>query len=157
MMAGTLRWVLLFNLEIVHVGDIRVLHPSSTNKPVMSCIRPRKALLRKSVIVTDPACHFDADPDPDPSSQIQVQTHKKFSSRLIFHTFWLVICKLMRIRNRIQLITLMRIRSSLSLRSGSGSGSYHSILSGSGSATLGITLQTYKTGFWVMLDIAMFF
>jgi hypothetical protein len=44
---------------------------------------------------------------------------KKCSNRLIFHTFWLVICKRMRIRIlfiilmwiRIQLITLMRIRS----------------------------------------------
>ncbi len=59
----------------------------------------------------DLACHFDADPDP--SSQIKVQTHKMFSSRPIFHIFWLVICKLMRIRNRIQLITLMRIRIQL--------------------------------------------
>ncbi len=34
------------------------------------------------------------------------------SNRLIFHTFWLVICKMMRIRIRfrIQLITLLRIR-----------------------------------------------
>ncbi len=64
----------------------------------------------------DPACHFDADPDPtlhfdadpDPSFQIKAQNlEKKCSNRLIFHTFWLVICKLMRIR--IQLITLMRI------------------------------------------------
>jgi hypothetical protein len=31
----------------------------------------------------------------------------------IFHTFWLVICKLMRIRIQIQLITLMRIRIQL--------------------------------------------
>jgi hypothetical protein len=37
---------------------------------------------------------------------------KKCSNRLIFHTFWLVVCKLTKIRNRfpIQLITLMRIR-----------------------------------------------
>ncbi len=42
---------------------------------------------------------------------------KKSSNRLLFHTFWLVICELMRIRIRIQLITLMRI----------GTGSYLSI------------------------------
>jgi hypothetical protein len=38
---------------------------------------------------------------------------KKCLNRLIFHTFCLVICKLMRIR--IQFITLMRIRTSFSL------------------------------------------
>jgi hypothetical protein len=63
----------------------------------------------------DPACHFDedpeptfhfnADPDQEPSIQIKAQTLKKCSIRLIFLTFWLVICQLMRIR--IQLITLM--------------------------------------------------
>jgi hypothetical protein len=56
----------------------------------------------------DPACHFDADPDPtfhfdpnpDPSFKKQMlKTSKKSSNRLIFHTFWLVICKLIRIRN----------------------------------------------------------
>ncbi len=58
----------------------------------------------------DPTFHFDTDPDlyPDPSFQIKAQNlEKKCSSRLIFHTFWLVIYKLMRIR--IQHITLMRI------------------------------------------------
>jgi len=51
----------------------------------------------------DPACHLD----PDPSFPL-----KKCSNRLIFHTFWLVIWKLMRIRIRIriQLITLMRMQ-----------------------------------------------
>jgi hypothetical protein len=55
---------------------------------------------------------FDADPDPtfyldadlDPSFQIRLK--KKCSNRLIFHTFWFVFYKLMRIR----LITWMRIR-----------------------------------------------
>ncbi len=68
----------------------------------------------------DPACHFDADPDPDPtfrsdadpdpSLQINAQkvTLNKCSNRLIFYTFWLVICKLFRIW--IQIFTLMRIR-----------------------------------------------
>jgi hypothetical protein len=52
--------------------------------------------------------------DPDPSFQIKVQKFEKFTqigSYIIihvFHTFWLVICKLMRIR--IQLRTLMRMR-----------------------------------------------
>jgi hypothetical protein len=55
--------------------------------------------------------HFDADPDPDPSFQMKAQNLKKvYSNLLIFHTFWLVICKLMRFRIRIQLKTLMRIR-----------------------------------------------
>jgi hypothetical protein len=48
---------------------------------------------------SDPTFNPDADPDPDPSFQIKV----------LFHTFWLVICKLMQIR--IQLITLMRIHN----------------------------------------------
>jgi hypothetical protein len=55
----------------------------------------------------DPAFHFDANLDPD--SNFQIQAHlKKCSNRLIFHTFWLVIYQLMRMR--IQLIILMRIR-----------------------------------------------
>jgi hypothetical protein len=55
----------------------------------------------------DPACHFDADPDPDPTfhlmririlaSKSRLKTLKRFSNRFIFHTFWLAICKLMRI------------------------------------------------------------
>jgi len=49
-----------------------------------------------------------ADTDPDPGFQIKTQTLEKCSCRVIFHTFWLVICKLMRIK--IQLITEMRIR-----------------------------------------------
>ncbi len=42
---------------------------------------------------------------PDPSFQIKAQTLKIVLNRLKFHTFWLVICKLMRIRFLIQLIT----------------------------------------------------
>jgi hypothetical protein len=53
----------------------------------------------------DPTFHPDADPDPEPSFQIKAQTLEKV---LIFHTFWLVICKLMWIR--IPLITLIRMR-----------------------------------------------
>jgi hypothetical protein len=80
----------------------------------------------------DHACNFDADADSDPavtlmqirvrilsfsltrimhgpvpSFKIKAQTLKKWSNRLIFHTFWLVICKLMPI--------LIRIRIQLSL------------------------------------------
>jgi hypothetical protein len=67
----------------------------------------------------DTACHVEADPDPgptfhfdadqDPSFKIKAQKskpRKKCSTRLIFHTLWLVIGKLIRIR--IQLITLIR-------------------------------------------------
>jgi hypothetical protein len=67
----------------------------------------------------NPACHFDGDPDPDPTfpfdadPDLSIQTKAKklvkCSNLLIFHTFWLVICKLMRIRIQIQLVTLMRI------------------------------------------------
>ncbi len=53
--------------------------------------------------------NFHSDQDPDPSLQIKAQTHEKCLNRLIFHTFWLVICKLMRIR--IQFITSMQIRT----------------------------------------------
>jgi hypothetical protein len=46
----------------------------------------------------------DADADPDPSFQVKAQNLEKvlMACRLIFHTFWLVVCKLMRMR--IQLI-----------------------------------------------------
>jgi hypothetical protein len=77
----------------------------------------------------DPACHFDADPDPtfdfdadpdpDLASKKRLKTLKKCLNKRIFHTYWLVICKLMRIRIRNQLITLMRMRT--------GSGSYLSV------------------------------
>jgi hypothetical protein len=59
-------------------------------------------MLRASV--ADTASHFDADPDPtfhfdavpdlDPSFKKRLKTLKKGSNRLIFHTFWLVICKI---------------------------------------------------------------
>ncbi len=55
-------------------------------------------------------CTFHFDADPDPSFPIKAQNLEKCKNRLLFHTFWLVICKLMRIRIRIQAITLMRIR-----------------------------------------------
>jgi hypothetical protein len=57
----------------------------------------------------DPTFYPDEDPDPVPSFQIEAQTLEKL---LIFHTNSLVIGKLMRIRIRfrIQLITLMKIR-----------------------------------------------
>ncbi len=69
-------------------------------------------------IVADPH-HIDADPNPafyfesgcGSGSLLPNKSSKpwkKCSNRLMFRTFWLVICKLMRIR--IQLITLMRIR-----------------------------------------------
>ncbi len=79
--------------------------------------------------------HFDADPNSDfylvriwwfvsgsdfspwcesgsrSRLPIKAQTLEKVLNRLIFHTIWLVVCKLMRIQIRfwIQLITLMRI------------------------------------------------
>ncbi len=52
----------------------------------------------------DPTFHPDADPDPDPSSKKRLKPLKKFYNRLIFDIFWIDICKLMRIRFRIQLI-----------------------------------------------------
>ncbi len=73
----------------------------------------------------DPTFHPDANsvPDPDPSFQIEAKTLKCLN-RLIFHTFWLVVRKLMRIRIRfrIQLITLMQIRILIFIWSGSRSG-----------------------------------
>ncbi len=52
----------------------------------------------------DPTFHPDADPDldPDPSFHIKTQTLEKmlkYRGRLIFHTFWIVIYKLMWIRS----------------------------------------------------------
>ncbi len=54
--------------------------------------------------------HFDAHADPDFSLQINVQNFEKCSNRLICHTFWLVICKMMRIRIRILPFNLTRFR-----------------------------------------------
>jgi hypothetical protein len=72
----------------------------------------------------DSIYHPVADPDVDPDSNFylmririlaskkKAQLLTKCSNRLIFNTFWLVICKLMRIRIRFRmdLITLMLIR-----------------------------------------------
>ncbi len=44
----------------------------------------------------DQTFYPDADPNPDPSFQKKAQTLEK--ERLVFHTFWLVICILTRIR-----------------------------------------------------------
>ncbi len=64
---------------------------------------------------------FDADVDPDPTSpwfgsgsgfelpKKGSNAWKECSNRLIFHTFWLVICKLMRIRIRV--LKMMRIHA----------------------------------------------
>ncbi len=52
----------------------------------------------------DPTFYPDADPDPDPSFKKRLKLLKKCQNRLMFYTFWLDICKLMRIRFRIQLI-----------------------------------------------------
>ncbi len=49
----------------------------------------------------DPTFLFDAYTDPDSSFQIKAQNLEKvLKYRLIFYTFWLEICKLMRIRIR---------------------------------------------------------
>jgi hypothetical protein len=49
----------------------------------------------------NPTFYFDADPDPHPSLQKRLKISKKCSNSLIFHTVWLDICKLLRIRIRI--------------------------------------------------------
>jgi hypothetical protein len=70
-------------------------------------------LMRMRILFdADPDLTFnpDAVPDPDPNFQIRRKPLKECSNRLIFSTFWFVICKMMRIRIRFQLITLMRIR-----------------------------------------------
>jgi hypothetical protein len=87
----------------------------------------------------DPTFHPDADPDP--SFQIKIQTLKKCSNRLIFHTFWLVICKLMRIRFRIQLITLMRIWIRMRI---------HADPCGSGSGSTRLQVACYDQSLWVL-------
>jgi hypothetical protein len=87
----------------------------------------------------DHACHFDVDPDPAP--RLPNKRSKPWKSAQI-GSYWLVICKFMRmrIRIRIQLITLMRTRIRILIElftwCGSGSGSYPSMWCGSGSATL---------------------
>ncbi len=57
----------------------------------------------------DPIFYPDADPDPDPSFQIPVQAEafEKVLNRLILPCH----LQMMRIRFRIQFITLMRIRN----------------------------------------------
>jgi hypothetical protein len=52
----------------------------------------------------DSTYHPDADPDPDPDPcfQINAQTLEKIYKLAQILTFWLVICKLMRTRMRIQ-------------------------------------------------------
>ncbi len=62
----------------------------------------------------DPTFHPDADPDLDAIYEIKAQTREKCPNMLIFHTFWHVICKLMRIR--IQIINLMRIQVTKMMR-----------------------------------------
>ncbi len=86
----------------------------------------------------DPSFHPDEDPDPDPSFQIKAQTLEEVLKLAIFHTFWLVICKLMRIRIRfrIQLLTLMRIRIRIRIFIWCGCGSGLPKWCGSGSTTL---------------------
>jgi hypothetical protein len=54
----------------------------------------------------DPTFHPDPDPDLDPSFKKKVRTLEKCYNMLIFHTFWLDIYKLMRIRFRIQLVNI---------------------------------------------------
>ena len=82
-----------------------------------------------SVADSHPACHFDADPDlachfdadpnpsfhfdagPNPDLQLKAPNLEKvLIKRLIFHTFWLDIHKLMRIRIRMLPFNLMWIR-----------------------------------------------
>jgi hypothetical protein len=48
----------------------------------------------------DSTYHPDAVPDPDPSFPIKAQTIEKIYKLAQILTFWLVICKLMRIRMR---------------------------------------------------------
>jgi hypothetical protein len=55
----------------------------------------------------DPTFHFDADPDP--SFQIRLKT-LKIAQIGYFGTFWLIICKLMRIRIHLATSMLIRIR-----------------------------------------------
>ncbi len=75
---------------------------------------------------------FNADPDPDfylmrmrigsdfspwcgsvfrPSFQKRIKPLKKCSNRLIFHTFWLVVCKLYAVCERIRIIIFIWCRS----------------------------------------------
>ncbi len=74
--------------------------------------------LSKRLLYLRRQCCGSADPDPTVTlmnirillPNKKLKTLKKCSKRLVFHTFCLVICKLMRIRIRNQLITLMRMR-----------------------------------------------
>jgi hypothetical protein len=81
--------------------------------------------------------------------QIQIQIlasknpWKGAKNRLIYYTFWLDICKLMRIQIRlqIQLITLMRIRIRIFIRCGSESGCGSRLPKWCGSMQIRIQMQ----------------
>jgi hypothetical protein len=62
-------------------------------------------------------------------SKQRLKTLKNGSNKLLFHTFWLVICKMIWIRS--QLITLIGSGSTLSIRCGCESGTNLSIWCGS--------------------------
>jgi hypothetical protein len=59
----------------------------------------------------DATFYSDADPDPDPSLQIKAQILERVLkwAHIPYRTFWLITCKLMRMRFLIQLKTLMPI------------------------------------------------
>jgi hypothetical protein len=97
-------WLLLgVKFHKAYFFTIKRLRFVSGSWPVL---RISITLMQLWIRIRTPARHFDADTDPDPWLQINAQN----LDRLIFHTFWLFISKLMRIRIWIQLITLMRIR-----------------------------------------------
>jgi hypothetical protein len=59
-----------------------------------------RILLATFDVGPDPTFRFDAVLDPSFQIKAQIKTLKKCSNRLIFLPFWLVICKLIRIRIR---------------------------------------------------------
>ncbi len=68
----------------------------------------------------DPTFHPAADPDSDPRFQVKTQTLEKVLNYAHIPYVWLVICNVIRIRFRIQLITLMWIRILIFILCGCG-------------------------------------
>ncbi len=94
-------------------NNLRVAHFFESSSKQYDTVR----YYNGSVLDPHPTLHFDADPDPDPSFQLKGQNFEKVLKKAHIDTFWLVFCKLMRIRIRIpvQLITLMRKRIRIQL------------------------------------------
>ncbi len=110
---------------------------------LVTLVRIRMRIQILIFFYTDPDQTFH--PDADPSFQIKAQTLEKVLNWVIFHTLWLVICKLMRTRFWIQLITLMWIRIRIFIWCGS------KLLKWCGSISIRMRIRIHNTAFMIYL------